>query len=626
MTIPEAIKNKFKNMKYRHKLTILLVTASLVPMILLVWYSHGRMSSLLREKEMEDMSSILEQTGEGIDSQIEVFSSLLNYLTYSPDIEDLITEKNMDNYYAYKKYTEVADPLLSVPKSYHDAILQIQLFADSMKVRHEYTLVPLSEVGKEWWYDKLEEDVSVQWVVDREKPEIAAVRRIYDGKEQTAVLCITLDYNKIFQPFENIISEKSGGMILDREGNVLFQKELLSGKNVEGSSEKSSEKSGETPTDGESKENKTVFTEYRVDRDILQSGQKEYAYVNRENTVCGWSFYLYKLQSVVDGSVSGILVSEIPLIAACVAIILVLGLSFSRIFTRKIEELTENMNRVNEGSRQVTVDSDSGDEIGLLVRSFRSMMDEINRLIHEVYENKIALKEFELKALTAQINPHFLYNSLSIINWMAIRSHQREISKVTLSLSMFYRTALSKGQDMVTVDNCIQNIRAYLDIQLVMHDNDFQVVWEIDPEIKGDIVPKLLLQPVVENALEHGLDMKEEGEKTLKLFFVRDGDDVLLAVEDNGPGMEQQEADKLVTYQAAGYGLKNVNDRMLLLYGEKYAIKVFSRIGEGTRVEMRIPREVADEEILAAEKFSSKKFLQSEDDEKNKKEGGGKGE
>ena len=149
-------------------------------------------------------------------------------------------------------------------------------------------------------------------------------------------------------------------------------------------------------------------------------------------------------------------------------------------------------------------------------------------------------------------------------------------------------------------------------------------MWEIDPEVKGDIVPKLLLQPVVENALEHGIDMKEDGEKILKLFFVKDKEDVLLAVEDNGPGMKQEEADKLVNYPVSGYGLKNVNDRMLLLYGEKYAIKVFSRIGEGTRVEMRIPREVADEEILAAEKFSSKKFLQSEDDEKNKKEGGGK--
>lgn len=585
-------------MKYRHKLTVLLVTASLVPMILLVWYSHGRMSSLLREKEMEDMSSILEQTGEGIDSQIEVFSSLLNYLTYSPDIEDLITEKNMDNYYAYKKYTEVADPLLTVPKSYHDAILQIQLFAEGIKVRHEYTLVPLAEVEKEWWYGHLAEDVSVQWVVDRKRPEIAAVRRIYQGKEQTAVLCITLDYGKIFQSFENIISEGSGGIILDKDGNILFQKELLG-----------EEKDGANAPDP------------LVSREILESGQKDYAYVSRENTICGWNFYLYKLQSAVDSSVSGILVSEIPLIAACVAIILFLGLSFSRLFTRKIEELTDNMNRVNQGSREVTVDSDSEDEIGLLIRSFRSMMEEINRLIHEVYENKIALKEFELKALTAQINPHFLYNSLSIINWMAIRSNQRDISKVTLSLSMFYRTALSKGQDMVTVDNCIQNIKAYLDIQLVMHDNGFQVVWEIDPEVKGDIVPKLLLQPVVENALEHGLDMKEEGEKILKLFFVKDGEDVLLTVEDNGPGMEQAEADKLVTYQASGYGLKNVNDRMLLLYGEKYAIRVYSKLGEGTRVEMRIPRKHADEKTLMAETFSTKKFLQSQDAGGSQKDG-----
>ena len=577
MKIPAVIKNKFENMKYRHKLTILLVTASLVPMILLVLYSHDRMSSLLREKEMEDMSSILEQTGEGIDSQIEVFSSLLNYLTYSPDIEDLITEKNMDNYQAYRKYTEVADPLLSVPKSYHDAIIQIQLFAESIKVRHEYTLVPLSEVDKEWWYDKLAEDVSVQWVVDSQIPEIAAVRRIYTGREQTAVLCVTLDYNKIFQPFEKIISAESGGMILDKEGNVLFQKEMLG--------EKEEKDSGEA-----------------VSREFLESGQGDYAFVNRKNAACGWIFYLYKLQSAVDSSVAGILVSEIPLIAACVAIILVLGLSFSRLFTRKIEELTANMNRVNQGSREVTVDSNAGDEIGLLVRSFRSMMDEIN--------------------------PHFLYNSLSVINWMAIRSNQREISRVTLSLSMFYRTALSKGQDMVTVDNCIQNIKAYLDIQLVMHDNDFQVIWDIDPEVKGDIVPKLLLQPVVENALEHGLDMKEEGEKILKLFFVKDGEDVLLAVEDNGPGMEQEEADKLVTYKASGYGLKNVNDRMQLLYGMEYGIKVFSQINQGTRVEMRIPREKADEEAVAAGEFSAKKFLQEpeEDTEDTTGKKGGKSE
>ena len=561
--IPAAIRNKFNNMKYRHKLTILLVTVSLVPMLLLVWFSHERMRSLLQEKEIEDMHSILEQTGEGLDSQVEVYTSLLNYLTYSPDIEDLIAETNMDNYYAYQKYTEVADPLLSVPKSYHDAIQQIQLFSESIKVRHEFTLVPISEVDKEWWYDQLKEDVSVQWIVDSQKPEIAAVRRIYNGKKQIAVLCITLDYDKIFKSFENIVTEESGGIIVNAQGKILFQKEAFT----------------------EERNGKCEITS----PEILDVEKGKYAYVNRENATCGWKFFLYKPQSVVDKSVSGILVSEIPLITACLAIILFLGTSFSRIFTKKIEELTENMNQMNQGSRVVTVESDSEDEIGLLVRSFRSMMGEINRLIHEVYENKIALKEFELKALTAQINPHFLYNSLSIINWMAIRGNQREISKVTLSLSMFYRTALSKGQDMVTVDNCIQNIKAYLDIQLVMHDNEFQIVWDIDQEVRGCIVPKLLLQPVVENALEHGLDMKEEGEKILKLFFQQDGEDVLMAVEDNGPGMEQEEADKLVTYQASGYGLKNVNDRLKLLYGEKYGVLVFSKVGEGTRVEMRIP-------------------------------------
>lgn len=561
--LPEAIKSKIKNMKYRHKLTILLVIASLVPMIVLALYSHSRMSSLIRENEIEDMYSILEQTREGIDSQIEVFTSLLNYLTYSPDIEEIIEDKDMDNYLAYEKYTEVADPLLSVPKSYHDAILQIQLFAESIKVRHEYTLVPLSEVEKEWWNPFLSDDVRVQWLVNVEKPEIAAVRRIYRGQELQAVLCVTLDYEKMFQSFDNIISEECGGVIVDAEEHLLFHREKMSESAV----------SGQKPA-GE----------------MLMSIRDHYACVSSQSGESGWIFYLYKTQAEINSSVSRLLLSEIPLILLCAGIILVLGLSFSRLFTRKIEELTRNMNQVNQGSREVTVYSDSEDEIGLLIRSFRSMMAEIDRLIREVYENKIALKEFELKALTAQINPHFLYNSLSIINWMALRGGQKDISKVTLALSTFYRTALSKGQDIVTVENCIQNIRAYLEIQLVMHDNDFRVEWEIDPDVKGEMAPKLILQPVVENALEHGLDMKEDGEKVLKLSFVQDGADVLMVVEDNGLGMQPEEAQTLVTYQAEGYGLKNVNDRICLLYGEKYRIQIYSRPGEGTRVEMRVPK------------------------------------
>ena len=559
----KRIRKKFRDMKYRHKLTILLVISSLVPMTMLALYSHNSMSRLVRHNEVEDTSSILEQTRESIDSQIEVYTGLINYLTYSPDIEEVINEKNMDNYVAYAKYTQIVDPLLTVPKSYHDAINQIQIFADSIKVRHEYTLVPMDEIGQEWWSSQLNDEVQVQWLVNTKKPEIAAVRNIYDGRNRTAVLCITLDYNKIFKPLKNIISDESGTMVLDQSQNIVYRDENIQDNDL---------------------------ADLRESDKILEQISKEYVAVYSTSQNTGWKFYLYKTKKSVEKSVYQMLLAEIPLIAGCVLIIFILGMAFSRLFTRKIEMLTENMDQVNHGSREVTVTSDAEDEVGVLIRSFRRMMGEIDRLISEVYENKIALKEFELKALTAQINPHFLYNSLSIINWMAIKSGQKEISKVTLDLSTFYRTALSKGEDMVTVENCIRNIEAYLSIQLVMHDNDFTVEWKIDPQVKAEKVPKLILQPVVENALEHGLDVKEEGDKILQLSFLDAGDAVLLRVEDNGMGMEQSVAESLVTYQAEGYGLKNVNDRICLLYGEEYKIRITSSVGKGTVVEMRIPK------------------------------------
>ena len=566
----------FKNMKYRHKLTILLVVTSLAPMTVLALYSHSRQSTMVRSSELEDMQSIMEQTKESIDSQTAVYASLLNYLTYSPDIEEIIKEKNIDNYTAYEKYTEIADPLLSVPKSYHDAINRIQLFADSIQVEHEYTLVPLDKMQEEWWSEGLKDDVRIQWKVDRTRGEVVAVRMIYAQQKLNAVLCISLDYDKIFQPLTNILTDENGGIVADQDGNVLYNKTGLKELKLFDDNKKD--------------------TSQTADK-LLSKISQTCTWTQTESEENDWVFYFYKSQDAISGSVRRILLEEIPLIIACGFIILFLGLSFSRIFTRKIEELTKNMDQVNHGSREVTVSSDSEDEVGILINSFHNMMDEINRLIDEVYVNKIALKEYELKALQAQINPHFLYNTLSMMNWMAIRSNQMEISKVTLALSTFYRTALSKGEDVVTVENCIQNMQAYLEIQLTMHDNNFSVDWDIDPTIKNEKMPKLLLQPVVENAIEHGIDEKEDGDKKIFLSFRGNGDDVVITVRDNGMGMPQEKAETLVTYQAKGYGLKNVNDRIRILYGENYGIRILSAPDEGTTVMMRFPKEGRKDEV-----------------------------
>lgn len=282
-----------------------------------------------------------------------------------------------------------------------------------------------------------------------------------------------------------------------------------------------------------------------------------------------------------------LLASALILVAA-----FVVAYVLSRSLSRPLQQLENAMEAFEQNADGFVFNAITGTrEVEELSDSFHHMVGRIQRLMTAVREEEVALRKTELKALQAQINPHFLYNTLSMMNWMAIRSNQMDISKVTLALSTFYRTALSKGEDMVTVENCIRNMEAYLEIQLTMHDNNFTVEWETDPEIKNEKMPKLLLQPVVENAIEHGIDEKEEGDKKISLSFKGVGDDVVITVRDNGMGMEQEKAETLVAYQAKGYGLKNVNDRIRLLYGEGYGIRIFSAPGEGTNVVMRFPKE-----------------------------------
>ena len=561
-------------MKYRHKLTILLVVTSLVPMTVLALYSHSRQSTMVRSSELEDMQSIMEQTKESIDSQTAVYASLLNYLTYSPDIEEIIKEKNIDNYTAYEKYTEIADPLLSVPKSYHDAINRIQLFADSIQVEHEYTLVPLDKMQEEWWSEGLKDDVRIQWKVDRTRGEVVAIRMSYTHQKLNAVLCISLDYDKIFQPLTNILTDENGGIVADKDGNVLYNKTGLKELKLSDDNKKD--------------------TSQTADK-LLSKISQTCTWTQTESEENDWVFYFYKSQDAISGSVRRLLLEEIPLIIACGFIILFLGLSFSRIFTRKIEELTKNMDQVNHGSREVTVSSDSEDEVGILINSFHNMMDEINRLIDEVYVNKIALKEYELKALQAQINPHFLYYTLDNIVWLIDGNEPDEAVEMVVTLSEFFRLVLSKGKEFITIRQEEQHISSYLQIQEKRYHDILDYHIYIDPEIYEYQIPKLTLQPLVENALYHGIKYKRS-RGMIEITGTKEGENLYLTVADDGVGMDEDELKKLgkeisrpCKETESGFGLANVNERIRMYFGAEFGMKIWSEKGSGTRITIEIP-------------------------------------
>lgn len=237
-----------------------------------------------------------------------------------------------------------------------------------------------------------------------------------------------------------------------------------------------------------------------------------------------------------------------------------------------------------------------------------------------------------MQALRAQINPHFLYNSLSLINWKAIESGQEDISRITLELSNYYRTSLNKGRNTLTLEQELSNVRSYLQIQQLMHDGDFDVEIDVAAEILQYESLNLILQPLVENAIDHGIDLKTEGRGRITIRGwqepaqkplthrtdmesdtqsetksgtesrtesrrepdVESGTDylVVLTVSDNGVGMDKQTAADFLTVQSGGYGARNVNERLKLYYGDQYPLKVDSKQGEGTTITITFPARV----------------------------------
>lgn len=553
----------FKNLKFRYKLTLLVLAAGLIPVSIIVVYMQSGMMNLLHENEVDNLEKSLEQAVETIENQEQIYENLVDYLSYSQDLRDILTMEPRSDYETYTEYVDVADPLLQMPQLYHREIREITLYAESIEVPHGNTLMPLSRAKEQEWYSQLESGTLMQWTVTRgADQEITASRKFYDGDDITAVLSMSLDYRAVLEPFTNLLLDNTGGIVLDGDGNMVYAGYSLD--------------EGYRPAQSES----------------LEYIQENYTCSIREMEGTGWIFCMYRPTEIITRSAMDLLAGNIPLVGICIVLLVLLGYLFSRRIVSCLERLTENMNQIHLGFRKVTVSSSSNDEVGVLIRSFRRMMDQMNHLISEVYEGKIRLQNSEMKALQAQINPHFLYNSLSIINWKALEAGEEEISRVTLALSTYYRTSLNRGETMTTVENELNNIRAYLKIQLIMHDNSFWVKENIslDTESMNLQTPKLILQPFVENAIDHGLDLSEKEEKCLTVSVREDEDSILFEIEDNGAGMEKERVQEITSYQSKGYGVRNVCERIRVLYGAAGSVRVDSSPGKGTKVTIRIPK------------------------------------
>jgi two-component system, sensor histidine kinase YesM len=266
----------------------------------------------------------------------------------------------------------------------------------------------------------------------------------------------------------------------------------------------------------------------------------------------------------------------------------------SNSLTKRISLLSRKMKKVQLGELDVSIYSKSNDEIGTLMNSFNYMIEKINDLVEEKYKIGKEIKNAELKALQAQINPHFLYNTLDLINWKAIDNNVPEIAETAQALAKFYKLSLSKGKDIISIEDEIKHVATYVQIQNLRFDNRIKLIVDVDEAIYQYYIMKILLQPIVENSIIHGiLETRDDQDGTIILKGIIDIDIIILTIEDNGVGMGHNEIKDLfinnISLTGNGYGVRNINDRIKLVYGKDYGLTYSSILGKGTKVEIRIP-------------------------------------
>lgn len=557
----------FNGIKLRYKLAIFYSLFCFLPVMLLFWLSFLQMRSIIDDKGKMNLQFYLQQSVSSMDRTLDGYNSLSDYIAFDRTLAEVFSMEYGTPYEQYEQLTQKVDPILRTASYFHGGMQQITIYTDNGMVKHDTTVAPVSEIEETDWYQKTLEHPGLNWFVNYQEKTLFSARKLaFSGaREGVNILYMDVDYQKLFTPYAETLISECGLYITDQDGKLVFEESRFSGKN---------------------QNYDLTYSEFLEQRD---RGSTDYIILCEQSNTTGWTVWLYQPVGLAGEAMRPIGVMAGVTILICIFVAVLAYFITSGMVSSRIERLTHFMQEVQEGSMDMQMESDDRDEIGMLYRGFGSMMKRIRTLINEVYLSKITQKEAELKALQAQINPHFLYNTLSLINWKALAAGEEDISRMTLALSTFYRTALNRGRNVLQVETELSNTRAYLEIQSMLHDGDFDYEIEAQTEILQCESLNLILQPLVENAIHHGIEEKTDGRGKITVRGWKEDNCVWFMVEDNGVGMEQEVADKILTMESKGYGVRNVDERIRLCYGEKYAMKVESVVGKGTKMTIHFP-------------------------------------
>ncbi len=413
----------------------------------------------------------------------------------------------------------------------------------------------------------------VETIFESYYPWVVTMTAPLEQGGEAAWVSLDLSFSNISNHINNVgIGQRGYCFLMDRMGNIMYhpqQQLLYAGLKSEDTAALAALEDGTYVED-------TVI----------------YAVTSVEDSswrVVGVSF----VDELVNRSVREMIGISAGLAGLVLAAALLTSWILSRMLSRPLRGLASAMERFERDADHFSYRPVRGTrEVRELSQSFGHMVLRIQQLMSTVRQEEINLRKTELKALQAQINPHFLYNTLDSIAWMCERGRNADAVNMVHALARLFRISISRGHELIPIAKEIEHAESYLQIQKYRYKNQFTYEFDVDPGCLDYYCNKITLQPIIENSINHGLDLLVE-EGRIQVEVLQDGEDILFRVRDNGVGMSQEQVDAILEQDPedrTGIGIRNVNDRLRIYFGAPYGLRITSELDVGTCVEIRMPK------------------------------------
>ncbi|WNS45422.1 sensor histidine kinase [Paenibacillus sp. MMS20-IR301] len=564
------------NIPYGYKLVLPYVVCLLLAVVTVGMFAYSHSVNSLKQKTRENIQGTLGQIRDNITYRTDNIERISNTLYYNFNLQSALRRYDQ-GWYSYETMTKTLMPALENLLNYTASNVGLALYLENESIPElyysdygtnpllttkRYEIFHLQRIRDEAWYREfvLPEDsggkgIWRQVLRDEANGNISLLRRMDDIQKQRGIglirvtvqmrdLLDSVDYRKIGGYASLAVTDGSGRIIL----------------------ESSPEDAAADP--------------------VRTSGNRLQLVEPLDST--GWLLQAYIPNSLFDESAGEVRRMTLLVCLISALVLAILGVSVSSYFTRRIQKIVGSLNAFHDGDFHKRIKYKGNDELAQIAVAFNRMGSSIEELIHKNYVADLQKKEAELESLQAQINPHFLYNTLSSISRLAQFGDIPKLHTLVQELAKFYRLSLNRGGIMTSVGKEIEHAKAYIAIQGIKYGERLLVYYDIDPGVLEYTTVKLILQPMIENVLEHAWFGGTIG---IRLVAEKQGEKIVFKVIDNGIGMNPDTVRQILAPDGAriGYGIRNVDSRIKLHGGSEYGVIIASRTGIGTCVQITIP-------------------------------------